>query len=125
MNLNQNLFEGESAKAAALQQADSAIWSGIGNIASGIGGSMMNMQAQDTQMKNLKQLYNPGVGSALKQWGGGGVAPTQMKGLGSFLAGPGQQIGAVIPSASASPYSAPSPLAPTIQPFNLFGNLPH
>jgi hypothetical protein len=60
MNLNQNLFEGEQAKAAALQQADSAIWSGIGNIASGIGGSMMNMQAQDTQMSNLTKLYNPG-----------------------------------------------------------------
>jgi hypothetical protein len=124
MNLNQNLFEGEQAKAAALQEADSAIWSGIGGIASGLGGSMMNMQAQDTQMKNLQKLYGGGVGNALKAWGGGGNAGAPLKGFASFLAGPGQQIGAIIPSASASPYSAPSPLMPTQPSFNLFGNLP-
>lgn len=66
MNLNQNLFEGEQAKAAALQQADSAIWSGIGNIASGLGSSMMNIQAQDTQMSNLSKLYGQGADAAIK-----------------------------------------------------------
>lgn len=77
MNLNQNLFEGEQAKAAALQQANSAIWSGIGGIASGIGGSMMNMQAQDTQMSNLQKLY--GVGGQKNQG--------TMNKLGAFFTG--------------------------------------
>jgi hypothetical protein len=129
MNLNQNLFEGEQAKAAALAEANRALYTGFGNIASGVGTSLMNMQAQDTQMSNLQKLYGGGgVGNALKTWGGGGggaTAGSSLLGLNSFLAGPGRQIGAVIPMASASSYSAPSPLAPTPQPsFNLFGNLP-
>jgi hypothetical protein len=57
MNLNQNLFEGEQAKAAALAEADRAIYTGFGNIASGVGTSLMNMQAQDTQMSNLMKIY--------------------------------------------------------------------
>lgn len=125
MNLNQNLFEGEQAKAAALQQADSAIWSGIGGIASGIGGSMMNMQAQDTQMSNLQKLYGGGAGNALKAWGGGGAGAktsAPLQGLGAFLSPAGTQLGSSIPSIGASAYSAPSPLAPSPQPsFNIFG----
>lgn len=57
LNLEQSLFEQEQAKAAALQDAKSAIWSGIGGIASGIGSGMMSMGNQAMQLKNLKSLY--------------------------------------------------------------------
>ena len=66
MNLNQSLFEGEQAKAAALQEAKSAIWSGIGGIASGIGSGMMQIGQQATQFKNFKSLYNTGIDSTIK-----------------------------------------------------------
>jgi hypothetical protein len=66
MNLNQSLFEGEQAKAAALQEAKSAIWSGIGGIASGIGSGMMSMGNQAMQLKNLKSLYPTGIDAAIK-----------------------------------------------------------
>lgn len=59
MNLEQNLFQSEQAKSAALQQARSAIWSGIGGIASSIGGGMMQLQSNADQMQNLKDIYNP------------------------------------------------------------------
>jgi hypothetical protein len=66
MNLNQSLFEGEQAKAAALQEAKSAIWSGIGGIASGIGSGMMSMGNQAMQLKNLKSLYPSITDAAIK-----------------------------------------------------------
>ncbi len=59
MNLEQNLFQSEQAKAAALAQAQAAIYSGIGGIATGIGGGLMQMQAQANQMQTLKDIYNP------------------------------------------------------------------
>jgi hypothetical protein len=59
MNLEQNLFQSEQAKQAALQQARSAIWSGVGGIATGIGAGMMQMQAGENQMKALNIIYNP------------------------------------------------------------------
>jgi hypothetical protein len=75
INLNQNLFEGEQAKAAALQEAKGAIWSGIGNLASSIGGGIMGMQNQAAQM------------SALTKMNSGGSAATQgtMNKLGSYF----------------------------------------
>lgn len=127
MNLNQSLFEGEQAKAAALQEAKSAIWSGIGDIASGVSSGMMGIANQKAQMKLLSSVYGGGAGNALKAWGGAGQSAAPLKGLSSFLAGPGQQIGpGMIPDSpnNVAPYSAPSPLMPTTQPFNLFGNLP-
>jgi hypothetical protein len=127
MNLNQSLFEGEQAKAAALQEARGAIWSGIGGLASGIGGGLMGMQNQASQLAALKQLNMPGASNALKQWGGGGQAAeasTPLQGLGAFLSPQASQLGSRIPSSAASPYSAPSPMMPTYQPFNIFGNLP-
>jgi hypothetical protein len=127
MNLNQSLFEGEQAKAAALQEARGAIWSGIGGLASGIGGGLMGMQNQASQMSALKQLNMPGASAALRQFGGGGAATeasTPLQGLGAFLSPQASQLGSRIPSSTASPYSAPSPMMPTYQPFNIFGNLP-
>jgi len=128
MNLNQSLFESEQAKAAALQEAQGAIWSGIGGLASGIGGGLMQMKNQTANMDMLMKIYGGGGASnALKQWGGGGTTSAPLSGLSSFLAGPGRQIGpGMIPGlpSNVAPYSAPSPLMPTSQPFNLFGNLP-
>ena len=66
MQLEQDLFDQEQAKAAALQEAKSAIWSGIGGIASGIGSGMMQMGNQATQFKNLKSLYNTGIDNSIK-----------------------------------------------------------
>jgi hypothetical protein len=128
MNLNQQLFEQEQAKAAALEEARGAIWSGIGNIASGVSSGMMGMANQKAQMKLLSSVYGGGVGNAMKAFGGGGaIASTSgsLQGLGAFLSPAGTQLGSGIPSLGASAYSAPSVLAPAPQPsFNLFGNLP-
>lgn len=126
MNLNQSLFEGEQAKAAALQEARGAIWSGIGGLASSIGGGLMGMQNQAAQMSALKQLNMPGASAALKQFGGGGAtaqASTPLQGLSAFLSPQASQLGSGIPSSSASPYFVPSPMMPTSQPFNLYSNL--
>ena len=127
INLNQSLFDQEQAKAAALAEAKGAIWSGIGNLASGIGGGIMGMQNQAAQMDALKQLNMPGASNALKSWGGGGQAATPLKGFSSFIAGPGQQIGpGMIPGTqgNVAPYSAPSPYMPYQPSFDLFSNLP-
>jgi hypothetical protein len=127
LNLNQQLFEGQQAKAAAVADANASIWSGIGGIASGIGGGLMQMQNQAAQMDALKQLNMPGAKNALKSWGGVGQAEAPLKGFGSFLAGPGQQIGpGMIPGTqgNVAPYSAPSPYMPYQPSFDLFSNLP-
>ena len=126
LNLNQQLFDSEQAKAAALAEAKGAIWSGIGNLASGIGGGIMGMQNQAAQMDALKQLNMPGASNALKSWGGGGQTSTPLKGFSSFIAGPGQQIGpGMIPGhpSNVAPYSAPSPYMPYQPSFDLFSNL--
>jgi hypothetical protein len=60
MALEEELFGAEQAKAAALQQARSAIWSGIGGIAQSIGGGLMGINAQQNQMKALQQMYPSG-----------------------------------------------------------------
>lgn len=64
MALEDQLFGAEQAKAAAVQQARSAIWSGIGGIASSIGGGLMGMSAQQNQMDMLKQMYPSGATQA-------------------------------------------------------------
>lgn len=58
MALEQDLFGADQARAAALQQARAAIYSGIGGIAQSIGGGLMNMGAQQNQMDMLKQMYS-------------------------------------------------------------------
>jgi hypothetical protein len=75
LNLNQQLFDSEQAKAAALAEAKGAIWSGIGNLASGIGGGIMGMQNQAANMDMLQKIY------------GGGSEPKQatMNKLGSYF----------------------------------------
>jgi hypothetical protein len=128
MNLNQQLFEQEQAKAAALEEARASIWSGIGNIASGVSSGMMGMANQKAQMKLLSSVYGGGVGNAMKAFGGitaATAASAPLQGLSAFLSPAGRQLGSSIPSLGASPYSAPSVLAPAPQPsFNLFGNIP-
>jgi hypothetical protein len=63
LNLNQQLFDGEQAKAAALADANAAIWSGVGNLASGIGSGLMGIQAQKQNMEILNRMY-PGTQTA-------------------------------------------------------------
>lgn len=75
MNLNQSLFDQEQAKAAALQEAKGAIWSGIGNLASGIGGGIMGMQNQTANMNMLEKIYG----------GGGAQKQATMNKLGSYF----------------------------------------
>jgi molybdate-binding protein len=60
MNLNQSLFDQEQAKAAALEEARGAIWSGIGDIASGVSSGMMGMANQKAQMSMLNKIYGGG-----------------------------------------------------------------
>jgi hypothetical protein len=67
MALDQSLFEQQQASAAAVQNAKSAIWSGIGGIASGIGSGLMGVQAQDNNMKMLQAMYNPNAPSSAAQ----------------------------------------------------------
>lgn len=66
MQLEQNLFEQEQAKAAALADAQGAIWSGIGGIASGLGSGLMGMKNQAANMDMLMKIYGNN-GSAIKQ----------------------------------------------------------
>jgi len=60
MALDQSLFEQQQASAAAVQNAKSAIWSGIGGIASGIGSGLMGVQAQNNNMSTLGAMYPQG-----------------------------------------------------------------
>jgi hypothetical protein len=80
INLEQNLFQSEQARAAALQQAKSAIWSGIGGIASGIGGGLMGMQASQNQMEMLSKMYSTPPASKVAEFNrfsmGLGATPT-------------------------------------------------
>lgn len=61
MNLDQQMFDTIQAKSAALQNAKSAIWSGWGGLASGIGGSMMQNQQANANMDMLKSIYGMGL----------------------------------------------------------------
>lgn len=110
MALEQDLFGAEQAKAAALQQARAAIYSGIGGIAQSIGGGLMNMGAQQNQMDMLKQMYPSGVNSALSKWGS---STTQPLGLSAFFGS--KQLTAGFPTSNVTPYSAPMVLAPQTQ----------
>ena len=76
MNLEQNLFEQEQAKAGALADAQGAIWSGIGGIASGLGSGLMAMKNQTANMDMLMKIYGNN---------GAGVKQGVMNKLGSFF----------------------------------------
>jgi len=58
--LNQQLFEGEQAKAAALADADASMWSGIGNLAGNIGSGLMGIHNQKQNMDMLEKIYGGG-----------------------------------------------------------------
>ena len=57
MALDQSLFEQQQASAAAVQNAKSAIWSGIGGVASTIGGGLTQMKNQKDNLAMLGQIY--------------------------------------------------------------------
>ena len=57
MALDQSLFEQQQAAAGAVQNAKSAIWSGIGGVASTIGGGLTQMRNQQDNLAMLGQIY--------------------------------------------------------------------
>ena len=99
MGLDQQLFEGEQAKSAALADARAAIYSGIGGIASGLGTGLMGIENQKQNMSMLEKIY------------GGGKTQNQgtMNKLGSFFtSGQFNPMGASpfgVSGASANPAS--------------------
>jgi hypothetical protein len=60
MNLNQQLFDDENAKAAAFEEARNAVTSNFGNILSGFGTGLMQMQNQKANMSMLEKIYGGG-----------------------------------------------------------------
>ena len=60
MALDQSLFEQQQAAAGAVQNAKSAIWSGIGGVASTIGGGLTQMRNQQDNLAMLGQIYGGG-----------------------------------------------------------------
>lgn len=60
MALDQSLFEQQQASAAAVQNAKSAIWSGIGGVASTIGGGLTQMKNQQDNLDMLGLIYGKG-----------------------------------------------------------------
>ncbi len=68
INLEQDLFAQEQARAAAVQQAKSAIWSGVGGIATGIGTGLMQAQAGINNMEALKMIYKQTPPSKLNEF---------------------------------------------------------
>jgi hypothetical protein len=101
MNLEQNLFQSEQAKAAAVAQARAAIWSGIGGIAGSVGSGLMGMGAQQNQMDMLKQMYPSGAEQAMQKW----AAPKSGLGLGAFFGS--KQATTGVPTSNVAAYSAP------------------
>lgn len=109
MNLEDQLFGQEQAKAAAVQNAKSAIWSGIGGIASSIGGGLMQMQQGADQMGMLKSMYPSGVEQGVKNF----FSPKEGLGLGAMFGS--KQLTTGFPSTNVTPYQAPMVLAPQAQ----------
>jgi len=134
MNLEQQLFEGEQAKAAAVADAQSSILSGIGGIASGLGTGLMGMQNQKANMDMLSKMY-PGTSTIGSQGGtnwntaasslssgfGGSAAPVASSYFNTNMMAPG--------AATPTPYnygvsSSPGPYAsPAAPAFNMFSFL--
>jgi hypothetical protein len=114
MALEDQLFGQEQAKAAAVQQARSAIWSGIGGIAQGIGSGIMGMNAQQNQMDMLSKIY--GAGKPTQELtnlrSAQGDYETLLK-SGAFT--PSKSITTGFPTANTAPYQAPMMLAPQSQ----------
>jgi hypothetical protein len=104
LSLDQSIFEQQQAAAAAVQNAKSAIWSGIGGIASGVGQGIMGMQAQNQNMDMLKRMYPSGAEKAVGSFFAPQTQQTPL-GLGSFFGS--KQLSTGFPSTNVSPYSAP------------------
>ena len=60
MALDQSLFEQQQAAAGAVQNAKSAIWSGIGGVASTVGAGLTQMRNQQDNLAMLGQIYGGG-----------------------------------------------------------------
>lgn len=102
MQLDQQNFERNQAAAAAVQNAKSAIWSGIGDIAGSIGGGLMANDLANRQMQTLRDIHNPNAGA-----GGAGAFGGTVGNLVSFM------------GSGATPLQARPMTMPTVNPFAL------
>ena len=57
MNLDNQMFQMQQAAAGNVAKAKGALWSGAGDIFSGIGSGLMDMQSQADNMELLKSIY--------------------------------------------------------------------
>lgn len=112
MALDQSLFEQQQASAAAVQNAKSAIWSGIGGVASTIGGGLTQMQNQTQNMDMLKRMYPSGAEKAMKEFGTARPEAPKL-GLSSFFGS--KQMTTGIPMANTASYQPYSVMQPAQQ----------
>jgi len=112
MALDQSLFEQQQAAAGAVQNANTAIWSGIGGVASTIGSGLTQMRNQQDNMDMLKRMYPSGAEKAMKAFGTAKPEAPKL-GLGAFFGS--KQMTAGIPMANTTPYQPYSFMPPQQQ----------
>jgi len=112
MALDQSLFEQQQAAAGAVQNARSAIWSGIGGVASTIGSGLTQMRNQQDNMDMLKRMYPSGAEKAMKAFGTAKPEAPKL-GLGAFFGS--KQMTTGIPMANTTPYQPYSFMPPQQQ----------
>jgi hypothetical protein len=108
MALDQSLFEQQQAAAGAVQNAKSAIWSGIGGVASTVGSGLTQMQNQTQNMDMLKRMYPSGVEKAMTAFGTARPEAPKL-GLGAFFGS--KQMTTGIPMTNTSSYQPSSVMA--------------
>jgi len=122
MALDQSLFEQQQAAAGAVQNARSAIWSGIGGVASTVGAGLTQMRNQQDNLAMLGQIY------------GGSPQTSAAQGFKRFSMGLGQNptidfktnISTRYPNAEGGAKGLSSFLTPTSNaPLSIFPNQPY
>ena len=97
MALDQSLFEQQQAAAGAVQNAKSAIWSGIGGVASTIGGGLTQMRNQQDNLAMLGQIYGGNSNAAYQS----GTVQERMGNISNAIGVP--KMGAAQPLGILSP----------------------
>jgi hypothetical protein len=116
MALDQSLFEQQQAAAGAVQNAKSAIWSGIGGVASTIGGGLTEMRNQQDNLAMLGQIYGGNSNAAYQS----GTVQERMGNISNVIGVP--KIGAATPL-SIMPSSQNVPQAGIFQNINALRGL--
>lgn len=97
MALDQSLFEQQQAAAAAAQNAKSAIWSGIGGVASTLGSGLTQMKNQQDNLAMLGQIYGGNSNAAYQS----GTVQQRMGNISNAIGVP--KMGATQPLGVLSP----------------------